>query len=144
MTPKQKTWATIVIGAVVAIAPSTFGYLQARQEIGEKYRLSNKEADAGYKTLVESVQQLQLIVRAQHDQITKLQGTVEALVTLRLTPVRIRSTPPDGENPAPSEARVRVLDALRLRTTSNVTAEPKFTVMPANLDAAQHAVANKD
>jgi hypothetical protein len=76
---RQKTVLAIVIGAVVAIAPSFFGYLQARQEIREKYTQGHVEAAAGYTTLVESVKGLQKTALEQHDYIVKLEGQLTAL-----------------------------------------------------------------
>jgi hypothetical protein len=79
VTAKQKTVLAIVLTAVVAIAPSFFGYLQARQEIREKYQLNRSEASNGYDALVTSIKDLQATVTKQHDYITKLQGQVALL-----------------------------------------------------------------
>jgi hypothetical protein len=79
VTTKQKTVLAIVLGAVVAVAPSFFGYLQARQEIREKYQLNRNEASNGYDALVTSIKDLQATVTKQHDYIVKLQGQVSLL-----------------------------------------------------------------
>jgi hypothetical protein len=79
---RQKTVLTIVIGAIVAIAPSFFGYLQARQEIREKYAQSHDEAAKGYTILVESVKGLQQTVLEQHDYTVKLEGQLTALTSV--------------------------------------------------------------
>lgn len=85
MSPKQKTLATIVAGVIVAVTPSFFTYLQSRDELKAKYKQTNDEAAAGYKTLVESVKELQGAVKEQHDYIVKLEGHVEALEKMRRT-----------------------------------------------------------
>lgn len=82
VTAKQKTVLAIVVGALVAIAPSFFGYLQARQEIREKYAENHNEAEAGYQALVESVKNLQKTALEQHDYIVKLEGQLETLTTV--------------------------------------------------------------
>ena len=51
----RKTYVTIVVGAIVALVPPTLVYMQSRAELQLKYREANAEADAGYKTLVDSV-----------------------------------------------------------------------------------------
>lgn len=76
---KQKTVLAIVIGAIVAIAPSFFSYLQARQEIREKYAENHNEAARGYDTLVASVKDLQKTALEQHDYIVKLEGQLVAM-----------------------------------------------------------------
>lgn len=110
MTPR-KTYLTIVIGAVVALTPPTLVYLQGRAELQMKYREANAEADAGYKTLVESVRELRATVTAQHDALVRMQGYVDALRELSPS-LRMTSKPP----PLPA---------------------PDFHELPANLDAAQ-------
>lgn len=89
VTSKQKTILAIVLGAVVAIAPSFFSYLQARQEIREKYRQNRAEATVGYDVLVTSIKDLQRTVTEQHDYIVKLQGQV-TLITDALSPSSLR------------------------------------------------------
>jgi len=79
VTAKQKTILAIVLGAVVAVAPSFFGYLQARQEIREKYQLNRHEASNGYDALATSIKDLQATITKQHDYIVKLQGQVGLL-----------------------------------------------------------------
>ena len=93
MSPKQKTLATIVAGVIVAVTPSFFTYLQSRDELKAKYQQTNDEAAAGYKTLVESVKELQGAVKEQHDYIVKLEGHVEALEKMRRTNVVGVGTP---------------------------------------------------
>lgn len=84
VTPKQKTALAIVLGALVTIAPSFFTYLQARQEIREKYHQTHTEASNGYDALAASVKDLQNTLLEQHDYIVKLQGQV-ALLTAFLS-----------------------------------------------------------
>lgn len=81
VTTKQKTVLAIVIGAIVAIAPSFFSYLQARQEIREKYAENHNEAARGYDTLVASVKDLQKTALEQHDYIVKLEGQLVAMTS---------------------------------------------------------------
>lgn len=79
MQPSRKTYITIIVGAVVALVPPILLYAQSRAELREKYRESNDEADAGYKTLVESVQELRTTVQRQHEAIIKIQGYLDAV-----------------------------------------------------------------
>src|SRR5690349_6218289 len=92
VTPKQKTILTIVLGAVVAIAPAFFGYLQASQETREKYQQSRHEASNGYDALVKSVKDLQASVTEQHDYIVKLQGQVDLLTRALSAAAGLRMT----------------------------------------------------
>lgn len=108
----RKTYLTIAVGAIVALTPPTLVYLQGRAELQMKYREANAEADAGYKTLVESVRELRATVTAQHDAIVKMQGFIEALQAFAPASMRMTSRPV-----APPR--------------------PDFHELPANLDAAQ-------
>lgn len=92
LSAKQKTLATILAGVVVAVTPSLFTYLQARDEIKAKYRQANDEATAGYKALVSSVTDLQKAVKEQHDYIVKLEGHVDALEKMRWRPTNTNLT----------------------------------------------------
>lgn len=78
-TTKQKTVLAIVLTAIVAITPSFFGYLQARQEIAAKYKQGRGEAAHSYETLVASLKDLQTASLAQHDYIVKLEGQLSML-----------------------------------------------------------------
>lgn len=114
-TPRQKTVLAIVLGALVAIAPSFFSYLQARQEIREKYKQGRDEAANGYDALVASVKELQKTALDQHDYVVKLEGQISALTAvisqlsaaspgLRMgsSPLPRLETPPSRPNlPAP-------------------------------------------
>jgi hypothetical protein len=81
-SPKQKTIAAIVAGVLVAVAPSFFAYLQARQEIRSKYNTTHANAEAGYDTLVLSVEKLQQALIEQHDHVVKLEGQVFVLTSI--------------------------------------------------------------
>src|SRR5262245_57013831 len=70
----QKTVLAIVLGAIVAIAPSFFSFLQARQEIREKSAENHAESAQGDETLVAAVKDLQKTVLEQHDYVVKLEG----------------------------------------------------------------------
>jgi hypothetical protein len=107
----RKTGVTIVIGAVVALTPPTLVYLQGRAELRERYKHTEAEAEAGYKTLVESVRELRLTVSAQHDAITKMQGYFDALQAFS--------------------------PAMRMTVRPVLPPKPDFHELPANLDAAQ-------
>lgn len=82
VSSKQKTVLAILVGALVAIAPSFFGYLQARQEIREKYKQSYVETETSYETLVTSVKDLQKTALEQHDYIVKLEGQIATLTSV--------------------------------------------------------------
>lgn len=82
VTTRQKTVLAIIVGALVAVAPSFFGYLQARQEIREKYAANHEEAAQGYDTLVVSVKDLQKTALEQHDYIVKLEGQITLLTNV--------------------------------------------------------------
>jgi hypothetical protein len=107
----RKTYAAIVIGAIVSLTPPTLVYFQGRAELRAKYAHTNAEADAGYRTLVDSVRELRVTVSAQHDAITKMQGYLDALQAL-----------------APG---------MRMTTRPPPLPKPDFHELPANLDAAQ-------
>jgi len=77
--PPPKTIAAIIAGVVIAITPALFGYLQSRDEISAKYRLTQDEAANGYTALATSVKELQAAMTAQHDYIVKLEGHLEAM-----------------------------------------------------------------
>jgi len=81
-TPRQKTALAIVLGALVAIAPSFFGYLQATQEMRQKYKQGRDETEHGYETLVVAVKDLQKTALAQHDYVIKLEGQITMLVSV--------------------------------------------------------------
>jgi hypothetical protein len=81
-TPRQKTALAIVLGALVAIAPSFFSYLQATQEMRQKYKQGRDETEHGYETLVVAVKDLQKTALAQHDYIIKLEGQITTLVNV--------------------------------------------------------------
>lgn len=115
VTAKQKTLLTILLGAIVAIAPSFFGYLKARDEIGAKREESRSEAQASYKALAASVEGLQKTALEQHDYVVKLEAQIGMLVNvlahatpsgvgIRMTsrpPLPTLETPPRPELPAP-------------------------------------------
>lgn len=98
-TTRQKTVLAIVLGSLVAIAPSFFGYLQATQEMRQKYKQGRDETEKGYETLVAAVKDLQKTALAQHDYIVKLEGQITTVVSvlghLSVTPgLRMGSGPP--------------------------------------------------
>lgn len=82
VSSKQKTVLAILVGALVAIAPSFFSYLQARQEIREKYKQNHVETETSYETLVTSVKDLQKTALEQHDYIVKLEGQIATLTNV--------------------------------------------------------------
>ena len=107
----RKTYLTIVVGAVVALTPPILVYLQSRAELRERAARTEAEADAGYRTLVESVRELRTTVSAQHDAIVKLQGYMDAMQVLASAGIRMTSRP--------------------------MPVKPEFRDLPENLDAAQ-------
>jgi len=70
----KHSWPKLVLGAVVAIAPAVLGYCKASREAEAQAAQTSREADAGYKTLVESVQHLEEIVRTQDATLRYLLG----------------------------------------------------------------------
>ena len=138
MTPKQKTLAMIVSGALVAVAPSFFGYLQARQEIREKYNQNRAASEAGYTTLVESVEALQKNASAQHEYTIKLEAQVVVLTDL-ISKMRVRVS---GTRPVPpgtgSGSGVAVADPAPLPKMDKPPDRPVFKRPPPDLNAAQH------
>ena len=113
MPSARRMYLRILVGAVVALVPPSLAHMQARSEQRDRAARTEAEADAGYKTLVESVRELSATVSAQHDAITKLQGYVDALQALA-PGMRMTS------RPAPMPA-------------------PTFPELPPNLPAAQAA-----
>lgn len=107
----MRKYVTVVLGAIVALTPPTLVYLQGRAELQAKYSETNNEADAGYKTLVESVRELRVTVSSQHDAITKMQGYIDALQVL--------------------------VPSMRMTVRPQPLPKPEFHDLPANLDAAQ-------
>jgi hypothetical protein len=113
----RKTYVTVVIGAVVAVVPPLLVYLQASAELSARAARSDREAEVGYATLVDSVRELRSTVEMQSDTISRLQGHVEAIEgvmqasSMRLTAARPQPLPP--------------------------VMRPNFDELPANLDAAQ-------
>jgi hypothetical protein len=65
-------WPKLLLAAVVLIAPSTLSYCKAREEAQTQNAHARREADAGYKTLVNSVEKLERIVAAQQDTLKLL------------------------------------------------------------------------
>jgi hypothetical protein len=108
----RKTYITMIVGAIVALVPPVLVYLQSRAELQSRAAHTEAEAEAGYKTLVESVRELRTTVTAQHDAITKMQGYLDAMQAWAPASMRMTS------RPAP-------------------LAKPAFPELPANLDAAQ-------
>jgi hypothetical protein len=80
-TTRQKTVLAIVLGSIVAIAPSFFGYLQATQEMRQKYKQGRDETENGYETLVAAVKDLQKAALEQHDYVVKLEGQITMLTS---------------------------------------------------------------
>ena len=111
MPSTLRMYLKLLVGAIVALTPPALVYLQGRSEMREKYREANSDADAGYKTLVDSVRELRVTVSASHDQLVRLQAQLDLLQSLS----------PLGSRPR---------DWVRVES-------PKFRDLPANLDAAQ-------
>lgn len=140
LSPKQKTLATILAGVVVAVTPSLFTYLQAREEIKAKYRQSNDEATAGYKALVDSVTELQSVVQQQHDYVMKLEGRLEAVERrrIRITAPNVGSgsASPSHENPDASGSGAGAPAPVPPPDPAMLPA-PHFRPPPADYNAAQ-------
>lgn len=69
MDLKQLTWSKVAMVVVMAIVPATLSYCQARQKASTETAQAAREADAGYKVLVEAVKHLEMTVAAQHEAI---------------------------------------------------------------------------
>lgn len=59
---------------VMAIVPASLSYCQARQKAAAETAQAAREADAGYKVLVEAVKHLEMTVAAQHEAIKLISG----------------------------------------------------------------------
>lgn len=152
MTPKQKTWAMVLSGIIVAVAPSFFGYLQAKDEIKARARVSHAEAEAGYQTLSASVQELQQVVIQQHDYAVRQEGHVEALeaqlAALAMELGSLRSSaatastsstrPPRHADDAGVSRRPAAVVVPRFNPTPPKA--PDFKALPADLDGAKNEV----
>jgi hypothetical protein len=124
-SPKQKTAAAIIGGVLVAVTPSFFGYLQARQEIREKYNANRDKMEAGYDTMVASLKELQQAVVREHDYVVKLEGQVAVLTAIFSIP-RPLMTPSASKFTLP--AITPALDAMK---PINAPTRPDFSASPA-------------
>lgn len=82
--PQPKTVMAVIAGVLIAIGPAFLGYMQNRDEISAKYRLTQDEASSGYAALATSVKELQAAVAVQHDYIVKLESHLEGMDTFML------------------------------------------------------------
>lgn len=62
----------LLIGAVAVIVPALLSYCQATSEAEVQAAHASREADAGYKALVQSVRNLEQVVQTQGDAIRAL------------------------------------------------------------------------
>lgn len=62
---KHVSWGKLLVTAAIAIVPATLSYCKASRESDASVALAQREADAGYRALVESVRHLEDVVGAQ-------------------------------------------------------------------------------
>ena len=67
----KSSWPKLLFAGTVAIVPAALSYCKSSQEADH----ARVEADAGYKTLVQSVRNLELVVVAQSNAIGLLTNT---------------------------------------------------------------------
>lgn len=79
MDTRSKTALTLIVGAIVGIAPAYFGYLASHDELKVKYQQTQDEATGGYAALAASVKELQSSVTAQHDFIIRLETHIDLM-----------------------------------------------------------------
>ncbi len=75
-------WPKLLFAGLVAVVPAVLSYCKSSQEADH----ARIEADAGYKTLVESVRNLELVVAAQSNAIGLLTTRTNSSEPLPLPP----------------------------------------------------------
>ena len=72
---KSVSWGKLLVAAAMAIVPATLSYCKASDETNSARSASRAETEASYKTLVESVRHLEMIVTAQQETLALLVRT---------------------------------------------------------------------
>ena len=69
---KSVSWGKLLVYAAMAIITATLSYCKASDEADSARSASRAETEAGYKTLVESVRHLEMVVTAQQETLVLL------------------------------------------------------------------------
>ena len=69
---KSVSWGKLLVAAAMAIVPATLSYCKASDETTSARSASRAETEASYKTLVESVRHLEMVVTAQQETLVLL------------------------------------------------------------------------
>jgi hypothetical protein len=69
---KSVSWGKLLVAAAMAIVPATLSYCKASDETTSARSASRAETEASYKTLVESVRHLEMVVTAQQETLALL------------------------------------------------------------------------
>jgi len=69
---KGVSWGKLLVYAVMAIVTATLSYCKASDEATSARSASRAETEASYKTLVESVRHLEMVVTAQQETLVLL------------------------------------------------------------------------
>ena len=140
--PTKKTFATVGASVIIALIPGVLGYCENRDEIKAKYARSQGRASNGYAALAKSVEELQGVVKTQHEYLVKLEERVEGLkgfVGLALYGKPLTVTNAGSGAVSPVTAPTASTDLLKVMTGAHAPApkEPDFKQLPANYTAAQ-------
>jgi Tfp pilus assembly protein PilO len=141
MAANPKTLITLLVGAIVGIAPAWFGYLSSHEELKAKYQQTQDEATGGYAALATSVKELQTTATTQHDYVVKLEARLEATDTLIQSLFAKLNTAPVASvhRPAPvaSGHRPAPVDTYKQPLPVPTPDRPKFRDLPRDFpDAA--------
>ena len=69
---KNVSWGKLLVAAAMAIVPATLSYCKASDEANSARSASRAETEASYKTLVEGVRHLEMVVTAQQETLVLL------------------------------------------------------------------------
>lgn len=69
---KSVSWGKLLVAAAMAIVPATLSYCKASDETTSARSASRAETEASYKTIVESVRHLEMVVTAQQETLALL------------------------------------------------------------------------
>ena len=111
----KSSWPKLVFAGTVAIVPAVLSYCKSSQEADH----ARVEADAGYKTLVQSVRNLEMVVAAQNNAIGLLTNTRISAGSGSADPAAGSAAAGSGEPlPAPSFPELPDSTAAALRMQS--------------------------
>ena len=69
---KSVSWGKLLVAAAMTLVPAMLSYCKASDEAASVRSASRAENEAGYKTLVESVRNLETVVAAQQQSLALL------------------------------------------------------------------------